>query len=175
MGVNALKVRVRSQVVAVLGVLVTCSPSLACVATSVMTATTQTPVLIGPVACIGCRPTSAPQQISAPIADSAEHTSGYVTLPRIGDVGFFGDTPTTIDAKAFALAPDPCTSDVHLSKITAGSFGVVALVYANAKQTVKVAGGVGPVSGGSCLMPSGPYVVTGGGAPAPGAAPGRSP
>jgi hypothetical protein len=175
MGVKALKVRVRSKVLVVLGALAACSPSLACVATSVMTATTQTPVLIGPVACIGCRPTSAPPQISAPIADSAEHTSGYVTLPRIGDVGFFGDTPTTIDAKAFALAPDPCTSDVHLSKITAGSFGVVALVYANAKQTVKVAGGVRPVTGGSCLMPAGPYVVTGGGAPAPGAAPGRSP
>ena len=153
--------------------LAACSPSLACVATSVMTATTQAPVLIGPVACIGCRPTAAPPQTTAPFADSAEHTSGYVTLPRIGDVGFFGDTPPTIDAKALALAPDPCTADVHLSKITAGSFGVVAIVYADAKQTVKVAGGVRPVPGGSCLMPSGPYVVTGGGTP--GAVPGRSP
>jgi hypothetical protein len=155
--------------------LAACSPSLACVATSVMTASTQTPVLIGPVACIGCRPTSAPAQTTAPFADSAEHTSGYVTLPRIGDVGFFGDTPPTIDAKALALAPDPCTADVHLSKITAGSFGVVALVYADAKQTVKVAGSVRPVPGGSCLMPSGPYVVTGGGPPRPGAGAGGSP
>jgi hypothetical protein len=175
MGADALKVRPGRGVLSALGALAACIPSLACVATSVMTATTQTPVLIGPVACIGCRATSAPPQTTGAIADSAVHTSGYVTLPRIGDVGFFGDTPATIDAKAFAVAPDPCTADVHLSKITAGSFGVVALVYADAKQTVKVAGGVRAVPGGSCLMPSGPYVVTGGGPPAPGAAPGGSP
>jgi hypothetical protein len=66
------------------------------------------------------------------------------------------------------------TADVHLSKITAGSFGVVAIVYADAKQTVKVTGSVRPVPGGSCLMPSGPYVVTGGGPPA-GTGSGRSP
>jgi hypothetical protein len=166
MGVDASKVRPGRRVLLALGVLAACIPSLACVATSVMTATTQTPVLIGPVACIGCRAGAAPPQTTAAIADSAVHTSGYVTLPRIGDVGFFGDTPATIDAKAFALAPDPCTADVHLSKITAGSFGVVALVYADAKQTVP---------GGSCLMPSGPYVVTGGGAPPPSSAPGGSP
>jgi hypothetical protein len=171
MGANALKVRVGVR--AVLGA-ATCSSSLACVATSVMTATAPVPVVIGPVACIGCRPTSAPSQTASPITDSAVHTSGYVTLPRIGDVGFFGDTPPTIDAKAVALVPDPCAVNVHLSKITASSFGVVAIVYADAKQSVKVVGGVRPVPGGSCLMPSGPYVVTGG-APPPGSPPGRSP
>jgi hypothetical protein len=184
MGVDALKVRQGGKVervgwgravLAVLGAFAAVSPSLACVATSVMTSNAPVPVVVGPVACIGCRRTTASSQISAPIADSAVHTNGYVTLPRIGDVDFFGDTPATIDAKAVSLAPDPCAVDVQLSKITASSFGIVAIVYADAKQTVKVAGGVRPVPGGSCLMPSGTYVVTGGGAPTPGWAPGRSP
>lgn len=175
MGVDTLKVRFGRGALAALGAVAACSASLACVATSVMTSTAAVPVVIGPVACIGCRANAAPSQMAAPITDSAVHTSGYVTLPRFGDVGFFVDTPATIDAKAVALAPDPCAVDVQLSKITASSFGVVALVYADTKQTVWVAGGVRPVPGGSCLMPSATYVVTGGGPPAPGLAPGRSP
>jgi hypothetical protein len=122
-------------------------------ATTTMTAVgARVPVLVGPVACIGCvaGPPVATIAGSAPISDTAVHRAGYVTLPRIGNVDFFGDDPPAIILKANGLAADPCETDVQLSTIKVESFGIVAFVYAKAEQTVNVTGLVRPVPGGSC-------------------------
>ena len=51
----------------------------------------------------------------------------------------------------------PSATEVHVRKIQARSLGVVALLYFNAEQTVKLAGEVLSVPGGTCGARPWPY------------------
>jgi hypothetical protein len=123
----------------------------ACTATAMTARNARVPVMVGPVACIGCAaaaPPAAPPV--APIADAVGRRGGYLWLPFLGDVDFFGANGPEIDLKADSLAPDACRTEIHLSKIGARSFGVVALLYAKVEQSVNIAGEILSVPSGTC-------------------------
>ena len=71
-------------------------------------------------------------------------------MPYLGDTGFFGANPPQIDLKAEAMAPDPCKGEIRVSALRVESFGVEALLYGKAEQTVDLIGEVLAVPSGTC-------------------------
>jgi hypothetical protein len=135
-----------------------CSGLVGCATTSMTARSARLPVLLGPVACIGCTAATSPQASTAsPISDSVHNSGGYVLLPYLGNVGFFGANAPSIDLTAESMAPDPCKAEVRVSGLNVESFGVVAFVYAKSEQTVDLTGHVQILPSGTCGPRPWPY------------------
>ena len=132
--------------------------SVGCAAIAMTASSARLPVLVGPVACIGCSAASSPEiPRGAPISDSVRSRSGHLWVPYLGDTGFFGANPPQIDLKAEAMAPDPCKGEIRVSALRVESFGVEALLYGKAEQTVDLIGEVLAVPSGTCGPRLWPY------------------
>lgn len=102
------------------------------------------PVLIGPVACIGCAATP-PSAAAAPLVDSSSFqymASPYSWLYRRRQPALAG--------KIRALVGDPCSADVQVSRLQASAWGVFAFLFAMTSVEVEVQATPRLVPGGSC-------------------------
>jgi hypothetical protein len=122
-----------------------------CQATTMSAGSARMPVLIGPVACIGCAPspTAAPPVTGAGmLVDSSSFkymAAAYAwswtrVQPKIG-------------RKTQAVPADPCSVNVHVAGLRASAFGVWALFFAMTSVEVEVHAIPMTVAGGSCYTP----------------------
>ena len=139
-------------------ILLSCASSGGCATTGMTASSARVPVLVGPVACIGCSAASSPElPHGAPISDSARSSYGHVWLPYMGDGGFSGASPPQLDLKAESMAPDPCKGEIRVSSIRVESSGVEAFFYGKIEQAVDLTGEVLVVPTGVCGPRLWPY------------------
>jgi len=124
-------------------------PGLGCQATTMTAQGAPVPVLIGPVACIGCSP--------APPAGPALARVQDRSLCRTMVAGGYGATNSTwektrptLARKVAAVVRDPCRIDVHVSRLTAGALGVFALVFGMTSVDVQIDATANLVANGTC-------------------------
>src|SRR5262245_50414558 len=95
--------------------------SAGCMTAALSAPRARVPILIGPVACIGCA-AAPPPAVSdpAPIQDGATQysMSGVNEMPATS-----GGRYAKLDTKAEAAVPDPCRGEVRLSRVSATAFG----------------------------------------------------
>ena len=126
-----------------------------CISTSMTAGRTRVPILLGPVACIGCSAVPAPAgPYAAPISDTASHWHGTVSLFGTADVG--GQVTPQIDAKVDAVVPDPCAGEVYLSRLKASSFSIFAFLVVTSEEKVEIEAAAAPLARGMCGAPGGP-------------------
>src|SRR5450432_336813 len=140
-------------------ILLSFASSVGCAATAMTAINARVPVLVGPVTCIGCSAASSSDvPRGAPISDSVRSRGGHMWVPFLKtDVGFFDANPPQIDLKAESMAPDPCKGEIRVSVLRVESFGVDALLYGKAEQTVDLTGEVLAVPSGACGPRPWPY------------------
>jgi hypothetical protein len=131
-----------------------------CVAASMSARHARAPVLLDPVACIGCSPTPEPAPAAspgaAPITDVTDRWSSttYVLYSAISSGG--GKAPE-LDLKTERALDDVCRSDVRLAKIHATSFGIDAFLFFRTSASIEVQGFPNPVGAGVCGPRPWPY------------------
>jgi hypothetical protein len=124
--------------------------SVGCATTRTSAAQTLVPVLVGPVACIGC-PVAPPNPAGGPpIADNTNHWGGVLLIPFVGDSDLHLGKPPQIDGKIAAIVPDPCTGEVRITRLAAKSIGVGAVLVWSAEEKIEVQGVAVPVAPGAC-------------------------
>ena len=143
-------------------VLLSCASSVGCGMTMMTASSARVPVLVGPVACIGCSAASSPGPHGAPISDSARSSYGHMWLPYLGDGGFSGASAPQLDLKAESMAPDACKGEIRVSSIRVESYGAEAFFYGKSEQDVDLTGEVLAVPGGVCGPRLWPYSGPGG-------------
>jgi len=139
--------------------------SVGCATTRTSAPQTVVPVLIGPVACIGC-PAAPPIARGAPVADNVNHWGGVILIPFVGDQDLHIAKPPQIDAKVANIVPDPCLGEVRITRLAAKSIGVGALLVWSAEEKIEVEGVGVPIAPGVACggMPTGaPGPATAGG------------
>jgi hypothetical protein len=138
--------------------LLSLASAVGCAMTTMTASSARVPVLVGPVACIGCSVASSPAlPHGAPISDRTHNRYGHMWLPYLGDGGFFGASPPQIDLKSELMAPDACKGEIRVSALRVESFGVEAFLYGKAEQTVDLTGDVLGVPSGACGPRLWPY------------------
>jgi hypothetical protein len=126
--------------------------SAGCAVTSLTARNARVPVLVGPVACIGCPPVAPTgAEPAAFIADTVSHRSGYMASP-FGQIDFGDSTDPRLNIES--AASDPCVAEIHVTKLDARSFAVTAFVFGEVAQTVTSAALVAPVPSGTCAAPA---------------------
>lgn len=107
------------------------------------------PVLIGPVACIGCPPSGAEGVRLAPLQDRS--LMRYMGAGGIGiTTNSFEKGSATLGRKVAAVVRDPCRVDVHVSKLTGRAVGVFAVIFAMTSVEVRIDAMATLVPNGSC-------------------------
>jgi len=153
----------RARVVAILMSMV--APIGACSTTNMTAQDVPMPVMVGPVACIGCPASPPPGGAPGPrITDASHHWRGTFAGPG-GDSDMGNDKPPQLGMKVAQIVPDPCRNDIRVSEIRATSFGVMAFIVVSSTVRVQVDAVPVPVANGSCPPWS----------PNPGAPPGAFP
>jgi hypothetical protein len=141
----------RARTVAIALLLITTG----CAATSMTAERTRVPILLGPVACIGCPAVPAPAvPYAAPISDTASHWGGTVTF--FGSTDISANVTPRIDAKVDAAVPDPCAGEVYISRLKASSFSIFAFLFVTSEEKVEVQAVASPLARGMCGAPGGP-------------------
>ncbi len=129
------------------------SPLLAtgCLSTSMGASFARVPVLVGPVACIGCEAGAvAPDPTETrTIEDVANLHSTTVMLFGTATTTLGGDAPE-LDLKATDLLADRCREEIQLSAIKASSFGINAFVVYRTDVDVEVKGHARRLAHGFC-------------------------
>ena len=121
----------------------------ACLSTTQTAHHARAPVLLGPVACVGCAPRQARQPPAPPtLSDTSSFWSWGV--PPVNATGF-GGSPSRLDLQLGNLS-DPCHQEVVLRAVQTESFGMDALVFWKMTSSVEVTGDHTAVPGGSCDM-----------------------
>ena len=139
-------------------VLLSCASSVGCGMTTMTASSARVPVLVGPVACIGCSVASSPElPRGAPISDSTRSSYGHMWLPYLGDGGFSGASLPQLDLKAESMAPDACKGEIRVSSIRVESYGAEAFFYGKSEQAVDLSGEVLAVPSGVCGPRLWPY------------------
>ena len=105
------------------------------------------PVLIGPVACVGCS-AAAPGQGLAPIQDRS-----LVRVMAGGANSVAEEGRATLSRKIAAVVRDPCRIDVRVSKLTGSAVGVFALFFGMTSVEVQIEAMATLVPNGSCPPP----------------------
>ncbi len=103
------------------------------------------PVLIGPVACVGCSAGSPPGPGLATIQDRSlarVMAGGYSSASEKGRA--------TLGRKVAAVVRDRCRIDVRVSKLQAHAVGVFALFFGMTSVEVQVEAMATLVPNGSC-------------------------
>jgi hypothetical protein len=122
-------------------------PALGCQATTLTAHGAPVPVLIGPVACIGCAPGVPVGPVLAPIEDRAlaRNMAG-------GSNAMWEKTRPNFARKIAAVVRNPCRVDVHVSQLRAGAVGVFALFFGMTSVDVQVTATANLVANGTCKM-----------------------
>jgi hypothetical protein len=176
--------RRRASIFAMAGATVVLS-GLGCQATTMSAASAGTPILIGPIACIGCAPTQPPSLSGeVPVVDSS--SIQFMAAPN---AWAWTRVRPSMGRKTQDRVADRCRVDFQISSLHARAYGVWALFFAMTSVEVEVRATPRAVAGGSCYgsrppePPSGPYgagafppptpasPTPGAGAPSPEAAP----
>jgi len=147
------------------------APSCAGSAT-MSTRMTRAPMLLGPVACIGC-PASPPPQWNGPPPIVVPSTATAMAAGGYGvTTGSVSHVRPTIGRGIGRFVSDPCRAEVRVSRLSATAYGVFALVFAMGKVEMTLEGYPVDVPSGTCTAdapaepaspaPSGPPVGGGG-------------
>jgi hypothetical protein len=118
--------------------------------TTMSTRMTRVPMLLGPVACIGCPPSPAPQWNGPPpiVVPSA------ATVMASGGGGITTRSDShirpTIGLGIGSFVPDPCRADVRVSRLSASAYGVFALFFFMSKVEMTLEGYPLELPSGSC-------------------------
>src|SRR5262245_38718230 len=115
--------------------------SSGCLTAALTAPRARVPILIGPVACIGCAPAPAPAQ---EVLSETAHRWSLLGFGGSGSAG--GARASQLDGHAEAWVPDPCHGQVRLSRVTASSVGSIS----HFSVSVHVEGGPELVPAGSC-------------------------
>ena len=119
---------------------------------------TRAPMLLGPVACIGCPPSPRPQWDGPP----------PIVVPATANLmasGGLGVTATSANSVRPAIGrgieryvPNPCRADVRVSRLSAKAYGLFALLFAMSTVDIVLEGYPTEVPSGTCTAaaPSGP-------------------
>ena len=132
------------------------SGALGCASAELQATSGHVPVLLGPVACIGCKPGAAgPAQdrpFAAEVATTITGISGQSSSALISSIqgGSFGEV-------ADSSVGDLCTGEIRLDSIKASVFHIESFVYSRASYYVGASGHAVTVPSGVCdprLYPS---------------------
>jgi hypothetical protein len=142
----------------VLCLLVLMSGTLGCASAELQATSGHVPVLLGPVACIGCKPGAAglaqDRPFDAEVATTITGISGQSSSALISSIegGSFGEV-------ADSSVGDLCTGEIRLDSIKASVFHIETFVYSRASYYVGARGHAVTVPGGACGPRPYPSVV----------------
>lgn len=124
--------------------------TVGCASAELQASSGRVPVLLGPVACIGCKPDAARPAEARPFDAEAATTvtvfatgqssSSQISSAQGGSVGELADSS----------AGDLCAGEIHLDSIKASAFFIQSLVYSRASSYVGASGHAVTVPGGVC-------------------------
>jgi hypothetical protein len=123
-----------------------------CTSISLRASEARTPILLGPVACIGCAP--EPGKSAAPPTVTGRVREREYIIVGLDDVKH--DT-APLDLAATRAIPDPCREDLHVSGIHTGTWSFhVPLLFGIGNTWVDVQASRAAVPGGTCGPPPWP-------------------
>ena len=120
-----------------------------CEATTMSGDGARVPLLVGPVACIGCAPAPTPVWRGPPLAEDVY----YHYLLTGGAGGSFWSQEwkrPTLARNASRVVTNPCVADMHVQKIAASSFGIAGLVVWTQRVSIEVEATPARVLNGRC-------------------------
>jgi hypothetical protein len=118
-----------------------------CSAVSLHASEARAPILLGPVACIGCAP--EPGRGAAPPTVSGGVRQRELIVGMFGGI-HPGDTKP-LDVAATKAVADPCREDLHVSSIHSGAWSfMVPLGFGVGDTWVDVQASRAPVPNGTC-------------------------
>jgi hypothetical protein len=126
-----------------------------CEGTMMSAGATRVPLLVGPVACIGCAPAPAPAWNGPPLADEV-YFRGMFAGGSTGSMWSKEWKRPTLAQNADRVVRNPCLAQLHVSKIVASSFGVGALLFWMHSVAIEVEATPARVPNGSCGQPPAP-------------------
>jgi hypothetical protein len=130
-----------------------------CEGTMMSAGVTRVPLLVGPVACIGCAPAPAPAWNGPRLSDEV-YFRGMFAGGSTGTMWSKEWKRPTLGRKADLAIKNPCVTQMHVSKIAASSFGVGALVFWMHSVAIEVEAIPARVPNGSCGQPPAPPPTT---------------
>ena len=136
----------------IVAVVASAALSAGCESTTMSARRTTVPVLVGPVACIGCGPSAVP-----PGQDWLTDTSKYTyTLASGGNVAAWEKEThyRALARKVEAVAGKRCRGEIRVTRLGASTFGVFALVVAVYQVEIDVEGVPVSLPAGSCPPPA---------------------
>jgi hypothetical protein len=121
--------------------------SAGCTSFSLRASEARMPILLGPVACIGCAPEPG-RGAAPPTVTGSVHEREYVIAQMDG---IRRDT-APLDVAATKAVPDPCREDLHVSRIHSGAWflQVVPLLIGFGNAWVEVQASRAVVPNGTC-------------------------
>lgn len=121
-----------------------------CTSISLRASAARAPILLGPVACIGCAP-EPPRAPSTPTVDGGVHSRQYV-FPMFGSYADKVARETTpLDVAAADGISDPCREDLHVDGIHTGTWGFdVPILFAIEDVWIDVQASPAAVPNGTC-------------------------
>ncbi len=125
-----------------------------CEATTMTGGHVPVPILLGPVACIGCAP-SPPPPTNTPIADETH----YEYLLGSGPTGTAWSKETRrtmLGQKAFEAAGNKCRGELRVTRLAASAFDIFAFALAFYKVAIEVEAVATAVPQETCLGSSAP-------------------
>jgi hypothetical protein len=121
-----------------------------CASVSARASEARTPILLGPVACMGCAPDPGPAAAPPTVAGGArerEVTIGAGVIP----VDLVTRDATELDVAATKAVPDPCREDLHVASIGTGTWNLhVPLLLIVSKSWIDVQASRAAVPNGTC-------------------------
>lgn len=120
---------------------------------------TRVPLLVGPVACIGCAPAPAPPWNGPPLTDEV-YFRGMFAGGAYGSMWSKEWKEPALARKADLVIKNPCLAQMHVSKIAASSFGIGALLFWMHSVAIEAEATPARVPNGSCGQPPAPPSTT---------------
>jgi hypothetical protein len=108
-----------------------------CEGTTMSAEGARVPVLVGPVACIGCAPAPTPVWRGPPLEEEVY----YHYLLTGGAGGSFRSREwkkPSLAHNASRVVTNPCLADMHVGKIAASAFGVAGLIIWTQRVSIEV-------------------------------------
>ncbi|HXU03750.1 MAG TPA: hypothetical protein VN903_22445 [Polyangia bacterium] len=130
-----------------------------CTSITLRASEARTPVLLGPVACIGCAP--EPGRVAAPpTVAGGVHEREYViaTFPS-GALDRITDDTVPLDVAATTAVADPCREDLRVAAVHAGTWSFhVPLIFGIANTWIDAQASRAAVPNGVCGVAPWPSV-----------------
>jgi hypothetical protein len=115
------------------------------------------PVLVGPVRCIGCAPTETPRASEGDLTDEVIVENFAGSSPSVTVIRDTTGFPQLVLQAGLAI-PDACRGDIQITHIHAASYGTVLLGGAATTAKIEISARPVPVPTGSCARRPWPYV-----------------